>query len=142
MLLPPPTILVVDDDVALLGALEITLTELGYFALTTDDPIAALALIAAPGPIDLLFTDIALPNAVDGWELARRARQLRPALNVLYMSGYANRLLPGAGDPALGEVLPKPWASWQLPIYVRHALGRAGQGALRSDAEALPAAVD
>jgi len=132
MLSPPPTILVVDDDVALLDALELTLSDLGYFALTTDDPVAALALMAASGPVDLLFADVVMPHAIDGWELARRARRLRPAIKVLYMSGYANRLLPGMGDPALGQVLPKPWASWQLPIYVRRSLGRAENAALRA----------
>ena len=79
------------------------------------------------GAIDLLFTDIVLPRNMDGVELARRARQRKPGLKVLYTSGYTenafnngelNNCAPSDGT----ELLTKPYHKADLARSVRNAL--------------------
>ena len=58
-----------------------------------------MALLQARREIDLLFTDIRLPGALDGWRLAEDARAMRPGLPVIYATGYTAeppRQVPGS----------------------------------------------
>jgi CheY-like chemotaxis protein len=84
------TILVVEDEPTVLAlAVSIIEDDLGYAALSAANAREALALLEHD-QIDLLFTDINLPDgpdAMDGLELARRAVERRPDLRVIYTSG-------------------------------------------------------
>lgn len=84
-------ILLVDDEEELRIALAELLTELGYGVLQARAGPEALALIASEPPIDLLVTDIGLPGAMNGPRLAEAAREQRPGLKVLFITGYADR---------------------------------------------------
>ncbi|MCQ8241976.1 ATP-binding protein [Rhizosaccharibacter radicis] len=89
------TILVVEDDPSLREMVTVTLRSLGYRAIDAADAAEAMRLLSAlGGPLDLLLTDIGLPGACDGRELAERILTLRPWAGVLLMSGR------GDGDPA------------------------------------------
>lgn len=117
-----PVVLIVDDDDQVLDAAASALQLLGYRVIPATNGEAALEIIKYYRPIDLLMTDIIMPGAVDGWELARRAKQLRPDLLVLYMTGHAEKLLADESKPGLGPVLPKPWRAHQLASLVNRAL--------------------
>ncbi|WP_192499440.1 PAS domain S-box protein [Skermanella pratensis] len=93
------TILVVEDEMIVSMVLVETLEEQGYTVLEAAEGQAALGILESPVPIDLLVTDIGLPG-IDGRQLAERARALRPALKVLFLTGYAGRSTDG--DPILG----------------------------------------
>jgi CheY-like chemotaxis protein len=101
------TILVVDDEPAILEYAAEVLEGCGYSVLKTADGAHALVLLRSNRHIDLLFTDLVMPE-IDGIELVRRARAELPELKVLFTSGYSARELPT--DP----MLRKPYGPRQL----------------------------
>jgi CheY-like chemotaxis protein len=90
---PNKTILVVEDEPTVRAlAVSIIEDDLGYAALSAATAREAMALLEQDQLIDLLFTDIILPDgpdAIDGLELARRAVEMRAGLSVIYTSGGA-----------------------------------------------------
>ncbi len=102
----PLTVLVVEDDPALLSLAAYVLGKQGYHVLTDVDAFGALALLLSH-PVDLLFTDIDLAQGTSGVKLARDARALRSDLPVAYTSGRVDlsgdQMVPGS------VFLPKPY---------------------------------
>jgi CheY-like chemotaxis protein len=86
------TVLVVDDDGEVLDVAAAVLAGEGYAVLRAESPTQALAVLGSKERVDLLFTDIVMPGEMDGFELAHRARQMRPELRILYTSGHFRRL--------------------------------------------------
>jgi PAS domain S-box-containing protein len=117
------TVLVVEDDVFVRAYAIATLTSLGYRVVSATNGPEALSLLEGGAKIDLLFTDIVMPGGMKGWELAARARRLRPALKVLLTSGYAIETLAARGH-ARPEMLllNKPYRKAELARRVREAL--------------------
>jgi CheY-like chemotaxis protein len=115
----PPVVLVVEDEPTVRTLAESTLGEHGYASLSAANGTEALALLNDDTPIDLLFTDINMPDGPDGIELARQAVELRPGLRVLYTSGGERtdgmiaRFVDGA------TFLQKPYTIDQLIEAVR-----------------------
>ena len=72
---------------------------LGYRVREAEDGPSALAILQQPGTIDLLFTDLIMPNGIDGQELLTRARALRPGLKALFTSGYSEQFIKAEGRP-------------------------------------------
>ena len=109
------TILVVDDDPDVLEYASEVLRECGYAVLRAADGASALRLLDSNGGVDLLFTDVVMPG-IDGFEVARRARQQVPTLKVLFTSGYTGELAPRV------HLLKKPYRPQQLAGEVEAAL--------------------
>jgi PAS domain S-box-containing protein len=117
------TVLVVEDDVAVRTAAVGILRLLGYQVLEAEDGKAALAILGELEPIDLLFTDLIMPNGVSGQDLLRKARDLRPDLKVLFTSGYSEHLFRGRGDAECGvPLLNKPYRRQNLATAIRRVL--------------------
>jgi CheY-like chemotaxis protein len=122
------TILLVEDNDDLRSLAQRILSRVGYRVLTAHDGANALVIAGEhPGEVDLLLTDVAMPNML-GSELAIRLRESEPAIRVLFMSGYAPPLLLGGGTLPLGApVIDKPFSADVLAARVRQALdGPAG----------------
>ncbi len=119
------TILVVEDNLALRSVTWRRLAASGYTVLLAVDGEAALALADThPEPIDLLLTDVVMPN-LGGAELARRLGALRPGLRVLFMSGYTDGAIVQHGVLEEGVVLlEKPFSGERLLRAVREVLDR------------------
>ncbi len=115
------TILVVDDNQSLLEVTRRNLTAWGYKVITVPGGRKALAILEAGEPIDLLFTDVVMPEGMSGPELADAARRVSPHLKVLFTTGYAVEPSDYQGDC----VLRKP--------YDRSALARAIRTVLDGD---------
>ena len=81
-------VLVVEDDADVLDSTITMLAALGFEVLTAGDGPAALNRLRRERRIDLLFTDVVMPRGMNGVELAREARALRPEIKVLLASGY------------------------------------------------------
>jgi len=103
------TILVIDDEVALLAIIADVLEENGFIVLTVADGPAGLELLRSDRAIDLLITDIRLPKGMNGREVAEAARMTRPDLKVLLMTGYAGSALDGGPLAGGMEVMTKPF---------------------------------
>jgi CheY-like chemotaxis protein len=82
-------ILVVEDDQRVRRVSVRRLKELGYAVIEADSGLAALLVIEREEPIDVLFTDIVMPGGMTRIDLAHEVRRRRPALKVLFTSGYA-----------------------------------------------------
>ncbi|MGY2047662.1 response regulator [Methylobacterium sp. JK268] len=93
------SVLVVEDELLLLDLVAAELEDAGLSVLQASTAEEALAVLGGAARIDLLFTDIRLPGGMDGWRLAEEALRLRPALRVIYATGFsgaAPRLAPGS----------------------------------------------
>ena len=101
-----PAILLVDDDLFLLTLTSELLSDFGYEVTTARNGGEALAVLDHGHTVDVLVTDVQMPG-LHGFELARRARALRPTLAVLYCTGDAEMIGDEMG-PALGPILGKP----------------------------------
>jgi CheY-like chemotaxis protein len=106
------TILMVDDDEMLRELIVDALRDLDYTVLVADDGPGAVTILEQGACIDVLFSDVSMPNGMSGVELAARARQLRPGVPVILASGFAK----GQIDDIPQDVafLPKPYRIRQL----------------------------
>ncbi len=118
------TILVVDDEpLVRMVAVEI-LEQFGYDVLEAQDGQSALIMIAARPDIDLLVTDVGLPNGMNGRQLADMVRQQRPDLNVLFVTGYAENAVLNHGHLERGmQVVTKPFSAEILGRRVKELIG-------------------
>ncbi len=120
------TILVVEDDPEVLDLAVATLESLGYEVLAASEGAGALEILEATPRIDLVLSDVMLPGGLLGPEVVRRARQVRPDLRVLFMSGYADAEARSSGLLAEGAtVLSKPFRRHDLACQLRVALAAA-----------------
>jgi PAS domain S-box-containing protein len=117
------TILLVEDDKDLRTYLTEVLRDLNYRVISAPEPVAALGVLEhLPTRIDLMLTDVVMPG-MNGRELATRARQLRPKLKILYMSGYSRNSVVHNGkvDPDV-QLIQKPVSQTELATRVRDLL--------------------
>jgi len=115
-------ILLVDDDPAFGDAIARVLRAVGFEVFVASDHRLALEDLESTRPIDLLITDIVMPERVNGIALSRMARMRRPGLKIIYLTAYD---IPGIEDEANGPVLRKPIDDDRLVAEVRHALATA-----------------
>jgi predicted ATPase/signal transduction histidine kinase/ActR/RegA family two-component response regulator len=117
------TVMIVDDERALVAVAEETLAELGYEPVGFDSSVAASqAFRAEPKRFDLVLTDETMPD-LTGTELAREIRQLRPDIPIILMSGYSNmQLIERARAVGVIDVLRKPLVRRDIAEPVARAL--------------------
>ncbi|MGD0189481.1 MAG: ATP-binding protein [Rhizomicrobium sp.] len=117
------TILVVEDEEGVRSASVEMLQELGYAVLEATDGPTALRILERSPEVTLLFTDVVLPNGLNGRQLADAARSLRPELKVLYTTGYARNAIVHHGrlDPGV-DLISKPFSYAALAAKVSEIL--------------------
>ena len=89
-----PKALLAEDEMLVREVVYEDLLEAGFEVTAVGNADEALSAITADPSFDLLFTDIRMPGAIDGWELGRRARALIPDLRVVYATGYSETIHP------------------------------------------------
>ena len=116
-------ILLVEDDALVREYVVAQIRRFGYHTMAASNGAEALAIIDRGERIDLLFTDVMLPGGMNGRQLATEALKRRPALKVLYTSGYTENALVHHGRLDAGVLLlPKPYVSADLARMLRIAL--------------------
>ncbi len=117
------TVLVVDDEPLVRMFVTEVLEELGYQPLEAGDGIAGMKILGSEARIDLLITDVGLPNGLNGRQLAEAARELRPALKILFITGYAENAMLNHGHLLPGmHAMTKPIAMEALAAKVKDIL--------------------
>jgi len=109
------TILLVEDDDLVRKYAERLLRGFGYTVIPVANGAEALPVLESDRDIDLLFTDVIMPGELSGAELARKARELRPGIRVLFTSGYTEDAISHHGrlDPGV-NLLSKPYRRDEL----------------------------
>ena len=120
------SVLVVEDDDAVRAYAIEALQELGYSVVEASRGKAALDILNGTPHLDLLLTDVVMPGALNGRELADEAVKRRPDLKVLFMTGYSRDAIIRNGrlDPGV-HVLSKPFSVEELAEKVRERLDAA-----------------
>jgi PAS domain S-box-containing protein len=126
--------LLVDDETALTRVAERGLPAYGCQVVSFSSPAAALASLRGdPDGFDLVVTDLAMPG-MNGIELIRHVRELRPTLPIILTSGYVT---PAAEEQARGygvrSILEKPWTVSQLAVAMLDVVGKLPQERPRAD---------
>lgn len=117
--MPSLSVLVVDDVESVRRLIRRALEHMGHRVLEAGDGVEALACLAQSRAVDLVITDLRMPN-MDGWELATRLSARSPRVPVLFMSGFDEHL---AAETVAGPVLPKPFTAEQIEERIRQVLG-------------------
>ena len=120
------TVLLVEDEAVVRNLIREILEDTGYSVLEAVDGVDALERADAyAGAIDLLLTDVVMPN-MSGRELAERFRGLRPDTKILYTSGYTDGAIADKGVLVPGtEFIQKPFSFAELTTKVRSVLDAA-----------------
>jgi CheY-like chemotaxis protein len=109
-----PTVLVVDDQDVVRDVVRLALVGAGYDVLEAASPSAAIAHAQSDGTIDLVLTDVVMPE-MDAFELADRIKAILPGIRVLFTSGYTDAA-------AEGPFLQKPFTPSELVEKVSSVL--------------------
>ncbi|MGP1257102.1 MAG: PAS domain S-box protein [Kiloniellales bacterium] len=117
------TVLVVEDHADVRKVAVSLLHNLGYTVLEATNGSEALLLLENHCDIDILFTDIVMPGGMDGTQVAKAARKLRPDLPVVYATGYAEAAVLRQGEvKAAKNLVTKPYRRDDLAHKLRQAL--------------------
>ena len=122
------TILLAEDEEMVRELARVTLQRAGYRVFEANDGHEALKLWTKHrNEIDLLLTDMVMPNGMTGCELSQRLLVDQPNLPVIYSSGYSIELTaPGFNENERLVFLPKPYLTGQLLTVVDRCLSKAG----------------
>ena len=117
------TVLIIDDEASIRHLVDEVLDECGYTVIGAPDGASGLKVLESGARIQLLITDVGLPNGMNGRQVADAARVLRPDLKILFITGYAENAAVGNGHLLPGmELLTKPFTMHDLSRKVRDML--------------------
>ena len=119
MFLSPVTVLIVEDEGLLCELMVGELETLGFIVFKAQTAEEALTLMEGEKPVDVLFTDIRLPGALDGIDLARYVKEHHPTVRVLLASAH----MPRSELPEnLAELIDKPYRSANVLRAIQNLL--------------------
>ena len=115
------SVLIVEDDPGVRQIVEIVLRRAGHDVVAVEGPQEALAFLTGRPNINLVLTDVVMPE-MSGYELAAEIKKIAPAARIVFMSGYAH---DAGRQPVDDNFLAKPFTAESLTHVVRHAMARA-----------------
>jgi CheY-like chemotaxis protein len=114
------TVLVVEDEVLVRMMVADELRSHGFTVIEAQNAHEAITLLQSRFPVDLIFTDVCLPDPIDGLGLVRLVRETRPELKVIVTSGD---VAVSNGLEGIGVFLPKVYDPRQVAKRVKELLG-------------------
>jgi CheY-like chemotaxis protein len=121
---PPPTVLVVEDDVLVRNLVAAYLRECGFDVIEANGADEAIRVLQAEVQVDILFSDVQMPGSMDGFGLAQWVRRERPWLKVILTSGAARTAKEASDLCEHGPFLAKPYNHAELERHIRSLLAR------------------
>jgi signal transduction histidine kinase len=116
-------VMIIDDEPTIRMLVSEVLEEHGYVAVEATDGPSGMRILRSDARIDLLITDVGLPNGMNGRQVADAARELRPGLKVLFVTGYAENAVVGNGHLDKGmQIIAKPFEMDVLARKIRETL--------------------
>lgn len=117
------SLLIVDDEEALLELAKLTLQELGYQIQTANNAQQALDILSQNSKIDLVFSDVIMQGKISGFDLAEKIQTEYPNINILLTSGYTGKEQRKNGKltPEF-EILTKPYSQQVMSRLIRNIL--------------------
>ena len=120
------TVLVIDDEPMVRTLVVDALGDLGYRTIEAADGREGLEILRSATRLDLLLTDVGLPNGMNGRQVADAARELRPDLKILFATGYAESVVLNHGHLVHGMgIITKPFGMAELGRRVRSLIADA-----------------
>lgn len=117
------TVLIIDDEQTVRMLVAEVLGEAGYQVIEAPDGPSGLDILRSDRRVDLLISDVGLPGGLNGRQVADAARETRPDLKVLFITGYAENAAVGNGLLAPGmEVMTKPFVMADLAVKVHEMI--------------------
>ena len=118
-------LLIVDDEIDLTRIAKESLQALGYKVLTANNGEQALQILTDTPTVDLLFSDLVMPGAINGYELAEQAINLNPSLKILLTSGYTEGIAAkDSHDRFKSNLINKPYTQVVLAQTIRNLLDK------------------
>lgn len=116
-------VLVIDDEIIVRMLVVDALADMGFESAEAGTGVEGLAILEQAEHIDLLITDVGLPGGMNGREVAERAREMRPDLKILFITGYAENAVLNHGHIGPGtRVLAKPFSVSDLTAKIEALL--------------------
>jgi len=114
------TVLLVEDDEQVLKLVSQALSTLGHLVVEAGDAVSALTAVYTDPTIDWLFSDVVLPHGMNGVQLAREARAVRPGLRTLLTSARSRAEVRAMGEiPYDVTFIPKPYMMTDINAMLR-----------------------
>ena len=117
-----PTILIVDDEIIIATSTALALNEAGFATVIAGTGERARQVLTSGPAIDLLFTDLILPQGPNGLDLARHARERQPDIRVVIASGHITKAISRLGEDEDYATISKPYSGEQAVAAVTAAL--------------------
>ncbi|MGF7188751.1 PAS domain S-box-containing protein [Robbsia andropogonis] len=121
------TVLIVDDNATIRELLGVLFEQSGYRTLSAHDGSSGLAILSSDETVDLVVTDVGLPG-MNGRQMIDIARELRPQLPVLFVTGYAEVATANGFLGERMEMLPKPFSLEAVIVRAQSMLQKQGEG--------------
>jgi len=121
---PPPTILVVEDEILVRTAIATYLRDCGFDVIEAGDADEAVRVLEAGIRIDIVFSDVNMPGTLDGFGLAQWLRRERPGLKIILTSGVAQGAQDASDPREHGPILAKPYDYTELVRQLRALLAK------------------
>jgi len=121
--IPGQVVLVVDDEPTVRMLVSEVLENMGCSPIGAVDAHAGLEILRSDNRVDLLISDVGLPDGMNGRQLADAARRLRPSLKILFITGYAEQAILDNGKMEPGmQVMTKPFAMNDIAVRIKSIL--------------------